>query len=156
MIPGRCEPIPNRLGLTILCDYAHTPDGIEKILSAARTFTRRNLIVVFGCGGDRDHEKRPLMGAAAAKYADFLVLTSDNPRTERAGTILSDIRKGIPLGTRYIILPERTAAIRYALDTAKPGDTVIFAGKGHETGQYVAENALRTMSVRRSGTSLRF
>ena len=138
LIPGRCEPIPNRLGLTILCDYAHTPDGIEKILSAARTFTRRNLIVVFGCGGDRDHEKRPLMGAAAAKYADFLVLTSDNPRTERAGTILSDIRKGIPLGTRYIILPERTAAIRYALDTAKPGDTVIFAGKGHETGQYVA------------------
>lgn len=141
LIPGRCEPIPNRLGLTILCDYAHTPDGIEKILSAARTFTRRNLIVVFGCGGDRDHEKRPLMGAAAAKYADFLVLTSDNPRTERAGTILSDIRKGIPLGTRYIILPERTAAIRYALDTAKPGDTVIFAGKGHETGQYVAKNA---------------
>lgn len=138
LIPGRCEPIPNRLGLTILCDYAHTPDGIEKILSAARTFTRRNLIVVFGCGGDRDHEKRPLMGAAAAKYADFLVLTSDNPRTERAGTILSDIRKGIPSGTRYIILPERTAAIRYALDTAKPGDTVIFAGKGHETGQYVA------------------
>lgn len=138
LIPGRCEPIPNRLGLTILCDYAHTPDGIEKILSAARTFTRRNLIVVFGCGGDRDHAKRPLMGAAAAKYADFLVLTSDNPRTERAGAILSDIRKGVPPGTRYIVLPERTAAIRYALDTAKPGDTVIFAGKGHETGQYVA------------------
>lgn len=138
LIPGRCEPIPNQLGLTILCDYAHTPDGIEKILSAARTFTKRKLIVVFGCGGDRDHAKRPLMGAAAAKYADFLVLTSDNPRTERAGAILSDILKGVPPGTRHIVLPERTAAIRYALDTAKPGDTVIFAGKGHETGQYVA------------------
>ena len=87
---------------------------------------------------DRDHAKRPLMGAAAAKYADVLILTSDNPRTERAGAILSDILKGVPLGTRRIALPERTAAIRYALDTAKPGDTVVIAGKGHETGQYVA------------------
>ena len=138
LIPGRCEPIPNRLGLTILCDYAHTPDGIEKVLSAARGFTKRELIVVFGCGGDRDHAKRPLMGAAAAKYADVLILTSDNPRTERAGAILSDILKGVPLGTRRIALPECTAKIRYALDTAKPGDTVVIAGKGHETGQYVA------------------
>lgn len=138
-IPGRCETMENTLGLTILCDYAHTPDGLEKILSAARTFTKRKLFVVFGCGGNRDRKKRPLMGAAAAKYADFLVLTSDNPRTERAGVILSDILKGIPPKTPYIVLPERTTAIRYALDTAKPGDTIVFAGKGHETGQYVGD-----------------
>lgn len=137
-IPGRCEVIENRLGITVVCDYAHTPDGLEKLLCAVRGFTKKQLIVVFGCGGDRDRKKRPLMGAAAARYADFIVLTSDNPRSERPGAILSDIRKGFPPFVSYIALTSRAAAIRYAIDRAKPGDTVVFAGKGHESGQNIA------------------
>lgn len=137
-IPGRCEVIENRLGITVICDYAHTPDGMEKLLSSVRSFTQKQLIVVFGCGGDRDRKKRPLMGAAAARYADFIVLTSDNPRSERPGAILADIRKGFPPFVPYIALPDRAAAIRYAIGRAKPGDTVVFAGKGHESGQNVA------------------
>ena len=141
-IPGRCEVIENRLGITVICDYAHTPDGLEKLLASVRGFTQNRLIAVFGCGGDRDRKKRSLMGAAAARYADFIVLTSDNPRSEKPGAILAEIAKGFPPFTPYIALADRAVAIRYAIGRAKTGDTVVFAGKGHESGQTVAGKQL--------------
>ena len=136
-IPGRCERIENHLGITVLCDYAHTPDGITQALRAARTVTKHRLILVFGCGGDRDREKRPLMGKAASD-ADFVVVTSDNPRHEPPGAIMRQIISGIREDTCYLALPERADAIRYALCIAKEGDTVLIAGKGHETKQDIA------------------
>lgn len=136
-IPGRCEQIKNRLGITVLCDYAHTPDGIRNVIAAARTVTQKQLILVFGCGGDRDKTKRPLMGEAACD-ADFVVITSDNPRHEPPGHIMREIIQGMRPDVCYLALRDRAAAIRYALCRAKPGDTVVIAGKGHEKAQDIA------------------
>jgi UDP-N-acetylmuramoyl-L-alanyl-D-glutamate--2,6-diaminopimelate ligase len=131
-VAGRLEIISTRP--TVLRDYAHTPDALERTLRTARAFTRGKLIVVFGCGGDRDKGKRPIMGEIAARGADCAIVTSDNPRTEDPDAIINDIEVGMR-GRKHERVSDRMAAIRRALDIAKDGDIVLLAGKGHETYQ---------------------
>lgn len=142
VIPGRNEIIRTGRGFTVIIDYAHTPDGLENILKSTREYAKGRILLLFGCGGDRDREKRPLMGRIAARYADLLVVTSDNPRTEAPGAIVGEILKGVPAGTDCIAILERRDAIRYAVTAAKPGDVVILAGKGHEQYQTFGETKL--------------
>jgi UDP-N-acetylmuramoyl-L-alanyl-D-glutamate--2,6-diaminopimelate ligase len=144
-VPGRFEPVEEGQPFAVLVDYAHTPDSLENLLRAARTLTQGRLITVFGCGGDRDREKRPLMGEIAARLSDATVVTSDNPRSEEPGAIIAEILAGIPGAPGGQAAPgdvevelDRRAAIAKALDTAAPGDTVVIAGKGHEQGQEFA------------------
>jgi UDP-N-acetylmuramoyl-L-alanyl-D-glutamate--2,6-diaminopimelate ligase len=141
-IAGRLSSVPQVAGRleiistqpTVLRDYAHTPDALERTLRTARVFTRGKLIVVFGCGGDRDKGKRPIMGEIAARGADCAIVTSDNPRTEDPDAIIDDIEVGMR-GKKHERVTDRMAAIRRALDIAKDGDIVLLAGKGHETYQ---------------------
>jgi UDP-N-acetylmuramoyl-L-alanyl-D-glutamate--2,6-diaminopimelate ligase len=146
--PGRVERIAGP-GFTVVIDYAHTPDALARLLDALRPLTPGALVVVFGCGGDRDRGKRPLMGEAAARRADLVILTSDNPRTEEPVRILADIEEGVRTvglarlavpraGTRgYVVEPDRRAAIALAVGLARSGDLVVVAGKGHEDYQIV-------------------
>jgi UDP-N-acetylmuramoyl-L-alanyl-D-glutamate--2,6-diaminopimelate ligase len=140
--PGRFEPVEAGQPFAVLVDYAHTPDSLENVLRAARRLTAGRLVCVFGCGGDRDREKRPKMGEIAARLADRCVVTSDNPRSEDPEAIIADILGGIPGygGDRddVIVEPDRGAAIALALGDAEAGDTVVIAGKGHEQGQEFA------------------
>lgn len=136
-VPGRFENIPNRRGLRVIVDYAHTPDALEKVLHNARAITTGRLIVVFGCGGNRDTAKRPVMGEIAVRMADVAIVTSDNPRNEDPEKILDDITRELPREKFYREVCRRTA-IAMALDLAKPGDTVVIAGKGHEATQEIA------------------
>jgi UDP-N-acetylmuramoyl-L-alanyl-D-glutamate--2,6-diaminopimelate ligase len=119
----------------VLVDYAHTPDGLENALAACRPFTKGQLVCVFGCGGDRDRGKRPQMAAIAARLADRVVLTSDNPRTEDPQRILDDVVVGIPAGTELTVEVDRAAAIAAAIAAAGPSDLLLIAGKGHEDYQ---------------------
>jgi UDP-N-acetylmuramoyl-L-alanyl-D-glutamate--2,6-diaminopimelate ligase len=135
-VPGRVEAIDAEQGFLVVVDYAHTPDSIHTVLRAARPLTSGRLIVVFGCGGDRDRAKRPLMGQAATSDADLTVITSDNPRSEDPIAIIADVEPGAVLGGGdYLVEPDRRLAIRLALWRAQPGDTVVIAGKGHEPFQ---------------------
>jgi UDP-N-acetylmuramoyl-L-alanyl-D-glutamate--2,6-diaminopimelate ligase len=137
-IPGRFERIVSRDGITAIVDYSHTPDALTKALQTARELLGNGqLITVFGCGGDRDQVKRPLMGAAAATLSDRTVVTSDNPRSEDPDAIIRDILAGVPEGLAVTVKTERKAAIHHALRTAKPGDIVLVAGKGHEDYQII-------------------
>ena len=156
-VPGRLERIPNRLGLTLVVDYAHTPDALDKVIRALRGLTRAKLITVFGCGGDRDSGKRPVMGEIAASESDCVVLTSDNPRGEDPLAIIRDIEEGVrnrgmrPLqegdlagsGAGYRVEPDRRSAIRLGLSLAAPGDVLLVAGKGHEDYQIVGDRRLQ-------------
>jgi len=137
--PGRLERIPNPAGLTVLIDYAHTPDALDNVLGAARRFTAGRLFVVFGCGGDRDRTKRPRMGAAVARYADVAVLTSDNPRHEDPLAIIDDVKPGLREARRVVIEPDRKRAIELALSEMRPEDVLVVAGKGHETTQQIGD-----------------
>ncbi|HEX5064381.1 MAG TPA: UDP-N-acetylmuramoyl-L-alanyl-D-glutamate--2,6-diaminopimelate ligase, partial [Kofleriaceae bacterium] len=132
-VPGRVERVVNGADLDILVDYAHTPDALRNVLTALRPLTRRRLICVFGCGGDRDPTKRPKMGAAVAELADLAVVTSDNPRTEDPRKILDQILPAVP--KPFFVDVDRRAAIRAAIAEATPGDVVVIAGKGHEDYQ---------------------
>lgn len=132
-VPGRVERVPNRADLDLLVDYAHTPDALRNVLSALRPLTKRRLICVFGCGGDRDPTKRPKMGAAVAELADLAVVTSDNPRTEQPQAILDMILPAVP--SPFFVHADRRTAIRAAVAEAGPGDVVVIAGKGHEDYQ---------------------
>ncbi len=135
---GRLERVDNpQVAATVYVDFAHTPDGLEKVLTAARGFTRGKLWVVFGAGGDRDPMKRPLMGAVCAQLADHLVMTSDNPRSEDPRAILAQIQAGVGAHPSVVVEPDRALAIQYALTQAAKGDVVIIAGKGHETTQEI-------------------
>ncbi len=136
--PGRLEQIPGP-GFTVVVDYAHSPDALARVLDVLRPLARGRLITVFGCGGDRDRGKRPLMGEAAARRSDVVVLTSDNPRTEDPLRILADIEEGVRAAgmTGHLVEPDRRAAIALALGLARPGDLVLVAGKGHEDYQIV-------------------
>jgi len=150
-VPGRLERIPNEMGFQVLVDYAHTPDALQKALDSLRELHFRKIICVFGCGGDRDRGKRPLMGEAAAQRADLVVITSDNPRSEVPEAILADIENGVrvqgfPLLSSlsncsgnckrgYTLVVDRGEAIRMAIDYACPGDVVYIGGKGHEDYQ---------------------
>lgn len=135
-VKGRFETIRSRRGFSAVVDYAHTPDGLENVLSTARKITPGRLITVFGCGGDRDSTKRPLMGEIAGRYSDMVFITSDNPRTEDPEEIISHIEKGLEgCGGRYCRQADRLQAIHAALASAGQGDTVVIAGKGHEDYQ---------------------
>ena len=135
-VPGRIELLNLSLPYRVILDYSHSPDALENILTTVRTFTKNRLIVLFGCGGDRDQGKRPLMGEIGGRLADFSILTSDNPRMEDPDDILEAIEEGMKQTSgEYIVIENRREAIRYALDMATEGDVVILAGKGHETYQ---------------------
>lgn len=141
-IPGRLESINNRLGINILVDYAHTPDALENVLLSLRPICKGKLITVIGCGGDRDKKKRPIMGEIAANNSDYLIITSDNPRTEDPVSIVEDIADGIKNRDmeKVKIIVDREKAISYAVNLAEADDTVIIAGKGHEDYQIIGEN----------------
>ncbi len=138
-VPGRFEQVFSSHDFTVVVDYAHTPDGLENILQTGRELTTTRLITVFGCGGDRDRSKRPLMGEIAAQYSDFCVVTSDNPRSEEPEAIIADIVPGLEKvpHSRYAIISDRAEAIKHGIHLARPGDLVIIAGKGHETYQLI-------------------
>ena len=137
-VKGRIEVVPVPADYTVLIDYAHTPDALENILTTVRDLTPGRVICLFGCGGDRDRTKRPVMGAVASALADLVVVTSDNPRTEEPMDIIYDILRGMdPSGAPWRVEPDRRRAIRLALSLAEPGDTVVLAGKGHETYQEI-------------------
>jgi UDP-N-acetylmuramoyl-L-alanyl-D-glutamate--2,6-diaminopimelate ligase len=141
-VPGRAEVVtPANHPFTVWVDYAHTPDGLVNVLSSARALNPRRLIVVFGCGGDRDRTKRPLMGEAAAQLADLAIVTSDNPRSEDPQAIIADILPGMAVGEHRVVL-DREQAIHEAIREAGPGDLVVIAGKGHETYQIFADRTL--------------
>jgi len=133
-IAGRFERIERIRGFDVIVDYAHTPDAIEAVVGDALRLSDGRVIIVFGAGGDRDHEKRPAMGRAASR-AHLAILTSDNPRTEDPAVITAAVRSGMPAGAGVVEEPDRRAAIRMALDAADAGDLVLILGKGHETGQ---------------------
>ena len=136
-VKGRVEVVPTPgMPYSVLIDYAHTPDGLENVLSSVRDFCKGRLISVFGCGGDRDPVKRPIMGRIGVTLSDLAIITSDNPRTEQPMAIIEDILKGVnqELG-EYIVMEDRRAAIRYAMDIGKKDDIIVLAGKGHETYQ---------------------
>lgn len=132
-VPGRIQNIPNDLGINVIVDYAHTPDGVENILNAVREFTQGRIITVFGCGGDRDRTKRPIMGEIAGRLSDYCVVTSDNPRSEEPIDILKEIEPGVRSATEnYVLVVDRRDAIVRAVNMAQKGDSVVIAGKGHE------------------------
>ena len=137
-VKGRVEVVPTPgKPYTVLIDYAHTPDGLENVLASVRGFCQGRLIAVFGCGGDRDPIKRPIMGAIGARIADLAVITSDNPRTEAPAAIIADIVKGLEGVNNYKIVENRQEAIYYAMDIAEKDDIIVLAGKGHETYQEI-------------------
>lgn len=140
-VPGRMERIAER-PCVVLRDYAHKPDALERVLDTLRPITPGKLICLFGCGGDRDRGKRPIMAGIAAQRSDLVIVTSDNPRTEDPDRILDDIVTGLPPGTAYERLPDRREAIRRAIAMARPGDTLLLAGKGHETYQVIGKDYL--------------
>ncbi len=135
-VPGRFEMVHAGQPFRVIVDYAHTDDALEKVLKSAREITSGRLIVVFGCGGERDRTKRPVMGKVAARESDFAIVTSDNPRSEDPMSIIHEIEEGMQ-GARYAVIEDRREAIRAALRDAKQGDTVVIAGKGHETYQAI-------------------
>ncbi|AFY77372.1 UDP-N-acetylmuramyl-tripeptide synthetase [Pleurocapsa sp. PCC 7327] len=158
-VPGRMErvQISENQDIGVIVDYAHTPDSLENLLKAARPFISGKMICVFGCGGDRDRTKRPIMGKIAAELADVAVVTSDNPRTEDPKRILQDIVAGIPASVKPIVICDRATAIHQAIQDAKPGDGVVIAGKGHEDYQILGtekihfddrEQAREALSIR--------
>lgn len=137
-VPGRSELVDNKLGLTIMIDYAHTPESLESILQAVKSYTRGRVISVFGCGGDRDKAKRPNMGAISGKIANYTIITSDNPRTEDPETIISQIEEGIKKTKgNYECITNRTDAIKKAIKMANKNDIIVLAGKGHESYQEI-------------------
>jgi len=140
-VPGRLERVPVKRSFQAFVDYAHTDDALRNVLRTLRDLKPRRLITVFGCGGDRDRAKRPLMGAAAEEFSDWSILTSDNPRSEDPLAILADIRKGLKT-SRHEEIPDRAEAIRKAVALAGPGDIILIAGKGHETYQEFAGKKL--------------
>ncbi|MFP5206302.1 MAG: UDP-N-acetylmuramoyl-L-alanyl-D-glutamate--2,6-diaminopimelate ligase [Acidobacteriota bacterium] len=145
-VPGRFQPVHAGQPFTVIVDYAHTDDALRNLTALARQMTTpagRRVLTVFGCGGDRDRTKRPKMGQAAGEGSDFVVATSDNPRSEDPRAILAEIEPGLrATGIQYIVEPDRAAAIRQALEAAAPGDVVLIAGKGHEKEQILADRTI--------------
>lgn len=140
-IPGRFEPVENRRGIRLYVDFAHTPDALEKLLTAAAAFTEGKLICVFGCGGDRDRSKRREMGRIAGTYSGFCVLTDDNPRTEDPARITAEVEAGLSeTGAAWRVVHDRKEAIALAIGAWRPGDTVLIAGKGHEEYQIIGKS----------------
>ena len=137
-VKGRMERVPTDGDYSIIIDYSHKPDALEKVLKTLRPITRGRLIALFGCGGDRDRGKRPIMGAIAADNADFVIVTSDNPRTEEPVAIIDEIVEGLKdKQTPYTVICDRIEAIGWAIDNSRPGDVILLAGKGHEDYQVI-------------------
>ena len=146
-VPGRFEMVETGRQFRVVVDYAHTDDALARLLESAREITPGRVLVLFGCGGDRDPTKRPLMGEAAARGSDFAVVTSDNPRSEDPLSILREIEPGLQQaggvkGKTYQVIPDRREAVRFILEMARPGDSVLLAGKGHETCQIIGNETL--------------
>jgi UDP-N-acetylmuramoyl-L-alanyl-D-glutamate--2,6-diaminopimelate ligase len=137
--PGRLERVGERRGAPVYIDYAHKPDALDKVLTALRPLARKRLIVVFGCGGDRDAGKRPIMGRIAAAKADVAIITDDNPRSEEPAAIRAAILAGAPAATE---IGDRAAAIAEGVRLLEPGDVLVVAGKGHETGQIIGKTTI--------------
>ena len=139
-VPGRSEIIENDKNLGLMIDYAHSPESLKSILETAKLYTKGRVIILFGCGGDRDSSKREMMGEIAGKYADFSIITSDNPRTEKPEEIIKQIEEGIKkTNGKYEVIVDRIEAMKYAIKMARKDDFVIFAGKGHETYQIIGK-----------------
>lgn len=137
-VKGRVEPVPTDGDYTILIDYAHTPDALENVLRAVRETSNGRVVALFGCGGDRDRKKRPIMGRTGTELSDFAVITSDNPRTEPPEAIIEDIVAGIKVKkSRYTVICDRVKAIEWAIENHRDGDVIVLAGKGHETYQEI-------------------
>jgi UDP-N-acetylmuramoyl-L-alanyl-D-glutamate--2,6-diaminopimelate ligase len=138
-VPGRLEPVEAGQPYAILVDYAHTEDALQRLLTAVRELTDRKIILVFGCGGDRDRGKRAPMGRIAGTLSDIPIATSDNPRSEDPEAILSEVERGLAASsaTKYLRITDRRQAIQAAIDLANPGTVVVIAGKGHETTQVI-------------------
>lgn len=142
-VPGRIQNIPNDKGFNVIVDYAHTPDGLENIINAVREFTKGRIITVFGCGGDRDRTKRPIMGEIVARLGDIPIITSDNPRSEEPSSILKEVEVGVkPVTDKYEMIVDRRDAIKRAIEIAEKGDSVIIAGKGHENYQILKDKTI--------------
>jgi UDP-N-acetylmuramoyl-L-alanyl-D-glutamate--2,6-diaminopimelate ligase len=140
-VPGRLEKIDHGQPFLVFIDYAHTEDALRQVLTTVRPYTKERLIVLFGCGGERDKGKRPLMGRAAGELADEVILTSDNPRSENPNTIIQQIKGGVEKSgnTNLHLITDRREAIEFALKLAAPADTLLLAGKGHETYQVIGK-----------------
>lgn len=139
-VMGRVEVVPTDTDYTVIIDYAHTPDGLENIISAVREFAKGRVITLFGCGGDRDNTKRPVMGEIAGRLSDYSIITSDNPRTEDPEAIVAQIEAGMKkTDGKYTLIVDRRKAIAYALDFAEKDDVIILAGKGQETYQIIGK-----------------
>ena len=137
-MPGRSELVNNKKELTIMIDYAHSPESLQNILQATKSYTRGKVISVFGCGGDRDSSKRPIMGEISGKIADYTIITSDNPRTEDPNKIVEQIEEGIKKTKgKYEVIVDRVEAIEKAIKMADKKDIIILAGKGHEPYQEI-------------------
>ena len=142
-VAGRFERVEAGQPFAVVVDYAHTPDGLENLLTTARGITQGRIITVFGCGGDRDRTKRPIMGRIAGRYSDYSVITSDNPRTEDPDAIIQEVEAGTKEVTQnYTVQPSRRQAIETAIRQAQPGDVVVIAGKGHEDYQLIGGKVL--------------
>jgi len=141
-IPGRLEPVEGGQNFSVFVDYAHTPDAMDRVLSFVKKVTKRRVITLFGCGGDRDKEKRPLMGKVAEKYSDFIIVTSDNPRKENPFIIIDQILMGIENKNRVEIQVDRREAIKFAINLAEKNDTVLILGKGHEDYQVLGDKRI--------------
>lgn len=139
-VKGRCEIIPTGRDFTVICDYAHTPDAVENVLKSLKPYAENRLICLFGCGGNRDSAKRPKMAKSAEKYADKLIITSDNPRDEKPEEIINEILSGLVGCVPYDVVTDRREAIYHALKTAEKGDIIVLAGKGHEDYQILENN----------------
>ncbi|MFD2256841.1 UDP-N-acetylmuramoyl-L-alanyl-D-glutamate--2,6-diaminopimelate ligase [Luteolibacter algae] len=154
-VPGRMQNVGNAGGATVFVDYAHTPDALENACRTLRELDPRRLITVFGCGGDRDKAKRPLMAAAAAQNSDALILTSDNPRSEDPNAIIADMVKGLPPRCNYLTIPDRAEAIDAAMANSRSGDIVLIAGKGHETYQEFSDHTIDFDDRKKADLALR-
>ena len=144
VVAGRFQPVEQGQDFTVIIDYAHTPDGLIKVLNAARTMKPNRIVTVFGCGGDRDRSKRPQMAAIVEELSDHFIITDDNPRTEDSGQIADDIIQGIKdkNSGKYEVIHDRYDAIKHAIETAKPKDLILVAGKGHETSQTLKDTTI--------------
>ncbi len=154
-VPGRMENVGNAGGATVFVDYAHTPDALENACRTLKELDPRRLITVFGCGGDRDKGKRPLMAASAARYSDGIVITSDNPRSEDPEAIIREIERGLPKKFSYLAVTDRAGAIETALSNSRSGDIILIAGKGHETYQQFADRTIDFDDRKKADLALR-
>jgi UDP-N-acetylmuramoyl-L-alanyl-D-glutamate--2,6-diaminopimelate ligase len=154
-VPGRMENVGSAGGATVFVDYAHTPDAIENACRTLKELDPRRLITVFGCGGDRDSAKRPLMAAAAARYSDAVVITSDNPRSEDPEVIIREIEKGLPAKYNHLSITDRAEAINAAIANSRSGDIILIAGKGHETYQHFADHTIDFDDRKKADLALR-